>query len=202
MPDGVRCKDCGFLGIRKTGDREIVEVELQIRETGDFPYELQFTKGDMWADQQYHYEPRPICFMREPEFLAETQREISPGDREAQFTNVIRRERNCDSFTPWKQGNTPKEHSEMLERQLMLDWQDKRDEADRTWREQQAREDRAWRAEESKLARQANRTHFWEIVIIASISIAVGIAGVVAQIYTTKMQIDAQAKDSRNSPPH
>jgi hypothetical protein len=50
---------------------------------------------------------------------------------------IITRDRNCDKagkFTNYQQGFTPKEHKEMMDRKEMLEWQAKREEADREWR--------------------------------------------------------------------
>ena len=48
---------------------------------------------------------------------------------------VIQKERDCpDGFTPWKPYFTPKEHREMLDRQWMLEREDRRDQAARRLR--------------------------------------------------------------------
>ena len=186
MPENVHCKDCGFLAIRRKETREIVEVEGQIRHAAEFPGEPMYSKFLVWKDPTY--ESRPLCFAREHHLdVAPLEREAE-HERESRFMVMIGATRDCDSFTPWIQGFTPREHREMLDRKLILDWQEDQAKKDREWRERQADDDRKWREKESALARNANRIHFWEIVIIA----AIAIGAIIAQVYTTTLQIDAQ----------
>lgn len=48
--------------------------------------------------------------------------------------SVIQNDRTCALFTEWHQGFTPKEHQEMMDRKAMLEWQTKREDADKKWR--------------------------------------------------------------------
>jgi len=194
MPENVRCKDCGFLGVRRKDTREIVEVEDQIRYGGDFPGEDVQSQFLSWSDPIH--EVRPLCFAMEEQLSTEARAQVENLQRELQFMEIIDKRRNCDSFTPWKQGFDPKEHWEMLDRKMTLDWRAKEAEKDRAWRENQARIERESRERESSLARDANRIHFWEIVVVASISVLIGVASVVVQIYTTNRQIEALSKQS------
>lgn len=57
---------------------------------------------------------------------------------------TLKFERECWEFTPWRQGSSPKEHREMLDRDLMQAREDRRGEADRKWRDGQRREERIW----------------------------------------------------------
>jgi hypothetical protein len=133
----------------------------------------------------------PLCFVAAIEF----QKECSTIDIKG-VMEAMNRERECESFTPWKQGYTPREHHEMLEMKLLRDWQANREEADRAWRERQAREDRQWREKESALARGANRIHLWEIVVVSAISVVIAVAAIIAQVHTTRMQIEAQRQQN------
>ena len=45
----------------------------------------------------------------------------------------IQRDRECEFFTKWKQGFTPKEHREMMDRQFRMEMEEKRRKNDRKW---------------------------------------------------------------------
>jgi len=62
-----------------------------------------------------------------------------------EFKDAINEEIECESFMEWRQGFTPKEHREMLDRERLLKWQAEREEEDRKWREEQRKADRCWR---------------------------------------------------------
>lgn len=64
------------------------------------------------------------------------------------FKRVVQQERDCESFTPWQQGFTPKEHREMLDQQVLREWQAKREDADRQWRREREAEDKRFRTKE------------------------------------------------------
>ena len=119
----VKCSKCGFLASRNVQTRRLEETELEIRKEGALSIawntEKPFTK----------YEP-PICFMQSPDFKALPYSTESIYQRDKQSKEVydeIQRDRECKFFTEWRQGFTPKEHQEMLDRELMM----KRDEARR-----------------------------------------------------------------------
>ena len=121
----VMCKDCGLLAIRRKDSRELVEVEYGIRHGASMPGGEQIgvpmsPLDFMHAKADKVYVPRPFCFAMVPEIDAEAKLEVKhPGDREAAFQAIIAKPRDCDSFIPWSQGFTPKEHVEMhlLEKQ-------------------------------------------------------------------------------------
>ena len=140
----VQCKDCGFLSIRNKHTRELVEVENRIREFGDFPIEIV---GDfIGVERSSHYEVRPMCFMLQPHLDDDGPDEVM---NTLQFVNRIRIEIECDCFTPLKQGFSPKEHCEMLDRKLLLDWQERRENLINEREDRRDREQREWRREES-----------------------------------------------------
>jgi len=123
----VKCADCGFLASRDIETRYLEETEQEIRQEGCPVLMVDTVKIGS------KFEP-PICFMRSPDYRVVPFGQIydhKPVKAE------IQRERNCNLFTPWQQGFTPKEHREMLDREKMLKWQAEREDADRAWRERQ-----------------------------------------------------------------
>jgi hypothetical protein len=81
------------------------------------------------------YEP-PICFMQVPDFR------VVPYNSDAKLQlfkvrqNVhyqIHRKRECASFIKWRQGFTPKEHLEMLDRELRMQMDERREKEERRW---------------------------------------------------------------------
>ena len=67
-----------------------------------------------------------------------------------EFLRVINEDRECDCFTEWQQGYSPREHAEMMMNEATLKIQRDESEADRNWRERQARRDHQWRRSEAK----------------------------------------------------
>jgi len=123
----VKCTDCGFLAFRTSPFREwglphLAEADQDVRNAG------YNSKNDL-------YEYSPICFMREATFMKE-KREIPINSWPPVVKEMLTRKRCCSEFTEWQQGSSPKEHREMLDRQWMLDRQDRLDQ------EQREREDR------------------------------------------------------------
>ena len=53
---------------------------------------------------------------------------------ELRATHIIDDDRTCQEFTKWRQGFTPKEHREMLDRKDFREWQEKQRKSDRWWR--------------------------------------------------------------------
>lgn len=138
-----QCAKCGFVGLRHLDTREICEVESEIRETGEVPAKPGLS--------QYVYVLRPICFMQQHPLQNEC---IEAGDSKKALLQVITAERSCDEFTPWKQGLSPREHREMLDRKWMLEQQTQRDEAQRSWLERQAERDHEWRVQQDERDRR------------------------------------------------
>jgi hypothetical protein len=85
---------------------------------------------------------------------------------------VIAMHRDCDEFTPWMQGFTPKEHVEMQQEQARLHWQERREEADRRWREEQADQAHRWRQDDQ---RSEARWRWFELLVMAVI--VTGVSG-------------------------
>lgn len=147
----VKCTNCGFLTLRLRRTRELVEAESEFRRLGRFP-------PDPLARQYVLYDDQILCFARALDMVQAVRsardgtppNETPPQGWSAPFgtlktLGVITEERQCSSFTPWIQGFTPKEHQEMLDRKMMLDWQADREREDREWREKEGRSNHRWR---------------------------------------------------------
>ena len=125
----VKCADCGFLGVRIRQTRQIVDAEPLMRERGYNPA-LTIAGADTV------YDDAVLCFVRAHNLAAEMGRADEENRR-----RVVQQERECQRFTPWIQGLTPKEHIELkIEEDRQL-WQTEQELADKIWREKQ--EDKA-----------------------------------------------------------
>ncbi|MSQ26626.1 MAG: hypothetical protein EXR51_00580 [Dehalococcoidia bacterium] len=121
MADLHKCADCGFLAVRRFEDRQLVEVELGMRETGQSPRNLNLPK--------VFYEILPICFKQ----AWPLHQEAEPGQPD-KFREVVQKEGECSEFIVWRFGSTVEDRQEMVDRKMLLDWQAAREEADREWR--------------------------------------------------------------------
>lgn len=164
----VRCADCGYLAVRKLATREICEAELRLRKSWDMPAHGNYSLYDAF----------PLCFVLAPEL----EKGLIAGGKE-NVLRMIQREHNCEAFTPWMNGHTPKEHQEMIRELEHRKWQEKQEEKMRDWQASQRREDlarqetirtgdRLWQAQQKALDRK------WQFgfVILAA---ALGIIGTV-----------------------
>ncbi len=104
MPNKVRCKQCGFLTVVNAKTRELVSAEIALRELGRLPGDGKF----------YIYDERPLCFVLAADIPAEMGQHPDDSTRMVAVSRV----RECDKLVPWRQGFTPKEHQEMIDRQL------------------------------------------------------------------------------------
>jgi hypothetical protein len=170
MPENVCCKDCGFLGVRSNSPgRELIEVDENFRSSGIVPH----SNGQNACDKF------PICSAGAVDLSLERSANDANGVAE-----LNSRKRNCDSFTNWIRGFSPKEHREMLETKLMLDFREHEAEKDRNWRETQARADREWRASE---AAKASHRHIQQLLVM-------GFLMIVAQIFAGWLSRDRSAE--------
>lgn len=179
-PQMVKCADCGFLTFRNYQTREFVEAELELREKGV----ITPSHGQVPSLSDY-----PLCFANAvqlpPEYAAITNGELeapqpdaeayasithhgeSSADEHILRWRVMHRQRVCNAFTPWQQGFTPKEHREMVDRQWMIDREDRRD------KEMRDREDRR--------DREAKSRHRNELVVFGLVLGALTIIGSMIQ---------------------
>ena len=163
----VRCKDCGLLTLRNRVNRELIEADQPFRERPqsveiaiirhnglplcfarafDLAAEFDAANQDRMsrADEIAQAQQAEQVRRGQPPrmgIITETE-----GDRRREAARTVSaRERDCASFTPWRQGFTPKEHLEMLDRVERQRWQEEQREKDLRWREQQRKEDKRWR---------------------------------------------------------
>ena len=114
----VKCSECGFLAVRNTESHELEEADETFREKGIIPL-----TGHAEGRPRSRHEPLPLCFAR----CHDLQEEFKnvPGEDKAVpggVHRVIIKERQCDAFTEWQQGFTPKEHREMIDRRWERKW--------------------------------------------------------------------------------
>ena len=141
----AKCSDCGYLAVRNVDSRDLEEAEESFRRKGTGPLaEIYSGKGHL------RHEKQPLCFAMVHSFRDDFEKAIKEGKPENdRVRQIIQKERPCDEFTEWKQGCTPKEHREMLDRQWMLDYRKKREQEDREWRAKEEKERRKWQQEQS-----------------------------------------------------
>lgn len=123
----VMCHECGFLAVRHEKSRELVEMELDYRNTGEAPREIDSPKHPNIYGYGF-----PLCFKQAYSIGDEMKNE--KGSLGEKIRSVIQRDRVCEYFTVWRQGFTPREHQEMLDRERMKGWEMEREELDRKWR--------------------------------------------------------------------
>lgn len=123
----VKCADCGFLSTWDTVDQEHRESTATYRKTG--------LRDDRDEGNAERWEGRCLVrFWDLPKLVADERTRLGDGG----LTSTARRttfheERDCPKFTPWSQGFSPKEHQQMLNNQLLLEWQEKRRRSDLLW---------------------------------------------------------------------
>lgn len=93
----MRCVNCGLLAMRKKSDASLAEVPGYIREKDPT------TRTAVVNKFEDEHEITPVCLARQATF--------SPKKEE--YSEQFKEERDCPGFTEWRQGFTPKEHSEM-----------------------------------------------------------------------------------------
>jgi hypothetical protein len=150
----IRCADCGFLGLRRRQDRAVLEAENEFRIWAMHPVRVEGNSGNV-------YESRPICCAQASYLAGELN-----GETTEELKRVIQHERDCKKFTPWKQGFTPKEHHEMIDRQWEQERQDRRD-----------REMMEFQAEQATLA---HKRHMQSLAVALLAAILGGIATLAA----------------------
>jgi hypothetical protein len=140
----VRCAECGLLALQRKASRELVEVELTIRESW---------KNGIDVSQQYErYERSPVCFVDAANL--ESEHAVTPINA-ATTAKVVNRERECDRFTK----RVPRKDQRWHQDQIMLvelqKHEDERKRQDRRWMEEQKEADRRAREED----KQADRAY-------------------------------------------
>lgn len=167
MPEQVKCSDCGFLAMRMRVSRELVEAEQDLRKSGSYP---SLPSG-------YVHDPYPICFVSHRNFKNEIGSEYHSISG---TVTAVQKTHDCEHFTKWQQGLTPKEHREMLQLKEEREWRARQEDADRRWRDEQAEKERRWREDEAK--RQARSTKVEVFTVLAAAAI-----GAVATLVAVKL---------------
>jgi hypothetical protein len=151
----VKCSECGFLSLRLDDSKHLIEAHEKTRRT-----------GEVLANNEII----PACFVRSANLSAEL------AGRKATYITareIIQSDRECNQFIEWQQGFSPKEHSEMLQQKMLLEWQRQMAEDERQWRENQAATARAWRKEDqaaAETAMKAQRYSGWAIAVWTLVS--------------------------------
>jgi hypothetical protein len=115
MPDNVRCQGCGLLAIpnRQTGTLD--EISRELREQWRFPEDI---RKDAYPSTLLANCPQctaDSCVVREG-FREDVEHEYRPSvfgfpvQFENGVTDVLARDRRCDSFIEWQPCLSPKEH--------------------------------------------------------------------------------------------
>lgn len=173
MDENVKCIDCGNVCLRNVATRELVEVESDIRQTGDIPPTT--------------YINVLICFVRAFQLHDELQQE--QGVFKNKFLNVINKNRKCPKFIAWQQGFTPKEHQEMIYTEEMR----KQDAAERE-------RVRAFQSEQTESTRKIARATWLGPVVGALISaIAAGLGGLAITWLNTQPSVGTNAAQHADS---
>jgi hypothetical protein len=143
----AKCVECGFLSLRNVETRALDEAEETFRKDGktvsverSYPQEIGMARFiTEEAISRYVHEKLPICFAGScdlraliSELVADKECDIYEG-----IKTITHENRECDLFAEWRQGSTPKEHQEMIDRQAMLKYQAEREDADRKWQTKQ-----------------------------------------------------------------
>jgi hypothetical protein len=87
----------------------------------------------------------------------------------------LQAERQCDGFTPWRPGFTPKEHRQMQLDQLIRDEAAKRERQQREWQEERTLEDRRHREEREDAHRRFDK--LWSLFVGILLAVVGGLVG-------------------------
>ena len=107
--DWVTCDKCGFIGVRNIKTRELEEVEDNQRNTG----QPILTRINSLGDTVPRHEKIPECIMQAEDFAT-----LPPLSSQPLPLFYMQLARQCQHFIKWQKGLTPKEHKEIIDRQL------------------------------------------------------------------------------------
>ena len=179
---------------------QLDEMDSDFRETGNPSGLKEVIVGGVGQKVSEYtktpYRNVPICFAlayplaEEVQSSAELQ-EKNPDFLATRVLEVITKDRPCFGYTDWKQGFTPKEHRELLDRRWMMERADQlnretreREERlrERLTKEVREREDKRDKDAEDRHVEQMKtlRGHHWrELVVFGGL---IGLATVIAGI--------------------
>ena len=193
------CANCGFLAVRQYATRQLVDAERDLRNNGRIPWVKLDGRTSTEAYDEY-----PVCFMGKVDLQQKIGR---PCDDSHRITTIL--QVTCEDHTPWKQGFTPKEHLEMMQQAARLEWQTRREEADKTERAARDKQARDFQAQQADLNRQYNTRNLWALgaIVIATVVGPIIGAIIASQSVTTPSaspslpQTDRQTTKADSSPP-
>ncbi len=125
----VKCSECGFLAVRNVETRELEEAESVYREFGVSPL-----MGKMEGHPTDRHSTIPLCIRGYQGLQHEITEALASDSRVSQ---VVHKDRDCELYTEWLLGFSPKEHLEMLDRKWTLEFQAEQRRLDRDWQEAQ-----------------------------------------------------------------
>jgi hypothetical protein len=132
----VKCHDCGLLATRNNDTGQWEEVDQRQRTTG----QGQIRGDDAGYPREATWQfSRPVCILQVFDLASEYTQESSKSDSpiNSAIALMLQRERDCESFTKWQIGFSPKEHREMIDREWMRKYQEEHEKTDKEWREKQ-----------------------------------------------------------------
>ena len=107
--DWVTCDKCGCIGVRNIKTRELEEMEDNQRRTGQ-PILIRINS---LGDTETRHEKIPECIMQAQDFST-----IPPLSSHSLPLFYMQLLRQCPQFIEWQKGSSPKEHKEIIDRQL------------------------------------------------------------------------------------
>lgn len=180
----AKCSECGFLAIRHNDTHQLEEAFTAFRDHG----ETTNSEG-----RSSHHQQVPVCLMRVVSFA----KLLGNDTAKATVAKEIQSDRQCNRFTPWNQGFTPKEHAEMIQQEKLLEWQRERENAAREWEERQARSDKEWREKEASVA---SSRHRWELILLGLLVPAGGIAAQIASAFIERGDLFSKSEVKSAAP--
>jgi len=170
-----KCSDCGLLAVwLPSPNAEFREASLQFRESA------YFSQAD---HQGVSYHAR--CFVRAQDLSQEVLRWKKGGDPDALATlRTIDADRVCQSFTPWLQGFSPKEHAEMQFHETLRS-------------EQRRHEERSLQFHET--LRNEQRRHENLTLLVAMVGVGASLVGIAVGAYFNHEAAQIEADATRDS---
>lgn len=136
MEEMVKCRDCGFFGVRNRSTRKIEEAEASIRTEGRIP-------TDTRTGTKLLYESTPVCVAGAADFRIEME-ELSESHNSGPGTRLVKccgKKRACGKFVRWVVGMSPKDHVQMEllaeEKRKNQEWLERGELEGREWLEKQ-----------------------------------------------------------------
>jgi hypothetical protein len=140
-----RCLDCGFLS-KRADDGRLLEITEGTRKE----WKLNVLSV-----------PIPFCAKLVVDFGG-----VGEPAAMSRVHAAVNKERECDKFTEWMPGFTPKEHAEMVHDEFLLKMQKDQHESDLKWRaEQERKTQERWQSE--------NRLQKYSLIIIGIVGTVV-----------------------------